>query len=145
MKISKATEKELEIVSILANKMWKESSVQDLENEFKNVLVSYDNAVYIAEQNGNPIGFAHCSLRKDYVEGTESRPVGYLEGVFVDVEYRRKGFAKELVYACEEWASQKGCREFASDCELENKESICFHEHAGFSETNRIICYVKKI
>lgn len=145
MEISKATEKELEIVSILANKMWNESSIQDLENEFKNVLVSDDNAVYIAEQNGNPIGFAHCSLRNDYVEGTESSPVGYLEGVFVDSEYRRKGFAKALVYTCEEWARQKGCIEFASDCELENKESICFHEHAGFSETNRIICYVKKI
>lgn len=138
MKISKATEKELEIVSILANKMWKESSVQDLENEFKNVLFSDDNAVFIVEQNGRPIGFAHCSLRKEYVEGTESRPVGYLEGVFVDVEYRRKGFAKELVYACEEWASQKGCREFASDCELENKESICFTSMQGFQKLTEL-------
>lgn len=145
MIIYRATEKDLKSVSVLANKMWNESSIQDLENEFKNVLVSYDNAVYIAEQNGNPIGFAHCSLRKDYVEGTESSPVGYLEGVFVEDEYRRKGLAKELVYECEEWARQKGCIEFASDCELDNKDSICFHKKIGFTEANRIVCYVKEL
>ena len=48
MIIYRATEKDLKSVSVLANKMWNESSIQDLENEFKNVLVSYDNAVYIA-------------------------------------------------------------------------------------------------
>lgn len=145
MIIYRATEKDLKSVSVLANKMWNESSIQDLENEFKNVLVSDDNAVYIAEQNGNPIGFAHCSLRNDYVEGTESSPVGYLEGVFVEDEYRRKGFAKELVCECEEWARQKGCIEFASDCELDNKDSICFHKNIGFTEANRIVCYVKEL
>lgn len=145
MIIYRATEKDLKSVSALANKMWNESSIQDLEKEFKTVLVSDDNAVFIVEQNGKPIGFAHCSLRNDYVEGTESSPVGYLEGVFVDVEYRRKGFAKELIYACEKWAKQKGCIEFASDCEIDNKDSICFHKNIGFTEANRIICYVKEL
>ena len=35
-----------------------------------------------------PIGFAQCTLRNDYVEGSSSSPVGYLEGIYVKDEYR---------------------------------------------------------
>ena len=54
-----------------------------------------------------PVGFAQCGLRRDYVEGTESSPVGYLEGIFVKESYRSKGCAKELLLACESWAKKK--------------------------------------
>lgn len=35
--------------------------------------------------------------------------------------------------------------EFASDCEIENKESYEFHVKYGFNVANRIICFAKKI
>ncbi len=89
--------------------------------------------------------FAQCSLRNDYVEGTDSSPVGYLEGVFVKEEYRNKGYAKELLLTCEKWAKDMGCSEFASDCELTNENSLKFHLSAGFDEVNRIICFRKNI
>ena len=57
-----------------------------------------------------PIAFAQCQLRHDYVEGTESSPVGYLEGIFVSEGYRKKGCAAELLSECERWAKEKGCR-----------------------------------
>ena len=92
-----------------------------------------------------PVGFAQCGLRADYVEGTETSPVGYLEGVFVKEEYRNHGYAKGLLLYCEEWAKYMGCTEFASDCELENIGSLKFHIAMGFAEANRIICFKKKI
>ena len=67
-----------------------------------------------------PVGFAECQLRYDYVEGTDSSPVGYLEGIFVKEEFRHRGFAKEILAECEKWTKEKGCTEFASDCELDN-------------------------
>ncbi len=91
------------------------------------------------------IGFAHCSLRHDYVEGTDSSPVGYLEGIFVLEEYRRCGIAKALLAACEAWAKNLGCLEFASDCELTNQTSLFFHEKLGFAEANRIVCFCKTL
>ena len=39
----------------------------------------------------------------------------------------------------------KGCAEFAGDCELDNAESLRFHLAVGFEETNRIICFKKKL
>ena len=37
----------------------------------------------------------------------------------------------------------KGCSEFASDCELDNEESLQLHRALGFEEANRIICFKK--
>jgi len=67
----------------------------------------------------------------------------YLEGIFVSEGYRKQGFAAELLSECEKWAKEKGCMEFASDCELGNEDSVKFHMSLGFEEVNRIICFKK--
>ena len=46
---------------------------------------------------------------------------------------------------CEKWAKEKGCSEFASDCDLDNDVSLAFHINMGFTEVNRIICFTKQI
>ncbi|MGL4798787.1 MAG: aminoglycoside 6'-N-acetyltransferase, partial [Cellulosilyticaceae bacterium] len=88
---------------------------------------------------------AQCQLRYDYVEGTESSPVGYLEGIYVDEKHRMQGMARQLLKYCEKWAREQGCAEFASDCELDNTESLRFHLKVGFIEANRMICFNKRL
>ena len=143
--IRKAELKDIRDVACLAVRLWPEHAVEEMEAEYRALLSDADCAVYLSEQNGEANGFAQCQLRRDYVEGTETSPVGYLEGVFVDEAFRNKGVAKQLLKACENWAAEKGCTEFASDCELTNTDSLRFHLHAGFTEANRIICFVKKL
>ena len=143
--IYKAQVKDATIVAELAVKVWTSASVEDLTQEFKELLVSEDSATCLYIINNVPIGFAQCQLRQDYVEGTETSPVGYLEGVYVEPNHRKQGYAKALVKACEAWAKDKGCTEFASDCELHNTDSLAFHLHSGFEEANRIICFTKKL
>ena len=115
-----------------------------LEADFVNYM-SNGGAVFMAWNDNTAIGFAQCGFRHDYVEGTETSPVGYLEGVFIEVDYRRQGIARELVRACQIFAKEQGCTEFASDCELDNEESLQFHLKMGFEEANRIICFTKKL
>ena len=79
------------------------------------------------------------------MEGTESSPAGYLEGIYVAEPYRNRGVARALLKACEGWARLRGCTEFASDCELTNTDSLRFHLAAGFTEANRIVCFVKTL
>ena len=79
------------------------------------------------------------------MEGTETSPVGYLEGIMMVEACRHNGYAKELLNACEKWAKYKKCSEFASDCELNNLDSFRFHMAMGFEEANRIICFKKTI
>ena len=132
-------------VAALAAKMWTSSTEEILKEEFEDLLLNGENAIFLYIADGRTIGFAQCQFRRDYVEGTESSPVGYLEGVFVEPTHRRKGYASQLVQACEDWVRSKGCTEFASDCELNNTDSLAFHLHSGFREANRIICFTKKL
>ena len=143
--IKKAGIDNLEEVANLAIMMWTEATVQDLIDEFTDLIPKGDIQFFLKYDQDKPIGFAQCQLRYDYVEGTETSPVGYLEGIFVMEEYRRKGYAKELLSECEKWAKEKGCREFASDCETDNNSSFNFHIALGFEEANRIICFTKKL
>ncbi len=143
--IKRATQKDAPILAKLAIQMWKDNTLSGLESEFSDIISSENAACFIKYVEDEPVGFAQCQLRHDYVEGTETSPVGYLEGIFIQEKFRHMGFAKELLQKCEKWASGKNCSEFASDCELNNIDSLKFHLAMGFDEVNRIICFKKNL
>ena len=143
--IRKAEMKELTMIAELACQLWPDHTVEEMRTEFAEILAKPDAAYFLAYAEETAIGFAQCQLRYDYVEGTDSSPVGYLEGIYVAEGYRKHGIARELLSACESWAKEKGCTEFASDCELDNVQSLQFHLNVGFEEANRIICFTKKL
>lgn len=143
--IRKATKEDVICIAEMAIIMWDSCSAEELAEEFEVVLGNEECAIYLYCIDNMPIGFAQCGLRHDYVEGTESSPAGYLEGIFIREEYRKNGYAKDLLVECEKWAKEKGCSEFASDCELDNEVSFAFHMNMGFTEANRIICFTKRI
>lgn len=143
--IQKAEAKDINILVKLANLLWNNHTINELIEEFSKIMSSPKAQFFIKYENDIPVGFAQCQLRYDYVEGSETSPVGYLEGIFVKSEYRNKGYAKELLAECELWAKDNGCREFASDCEINNKNSFQFHKAMNFIEVNRIICFIKKL
>ena len=136
---------DVETVSRLAAELWSDHSIQEMICQFSDLLHSEDAAVFLIACNGDTVGFAQCQLRRDYVEGTSSSPVGYLEGIYIRQSHRRNGYARRLLTACEQWAADLGCREFASDCELTNEDSLRFHLKMGFLEANRIICFTKEL
>ena len=143
--IRQAGPEALPTVAALARQLWPEHTLSELEGEFALLLSRADAAVFLAWEQGRAVGFAQCQLRHDYVEGTSGCPVGYLEGIFVVREHRRRGHGRALLAACERWARAMGCEEFASDCALGNEESFSFHLGAGFAEVGRIICFVKPL
>lgn len=143
--IHKAEEKDLEILANLAVLLWNSCSVNELIAEFSEIYSNGKSRFFIKYEDNIPIGFAQCQLRYDYVEGTKTTPVGYLEGIFVKEGYRNRGYAKELLAECELWSKENGCQEFASDCEIDNTDSFHFHKAMNFTEANRIICFVKAL
>lgn len=134
-----------DVLANLAIQMWSDHVLEDLTEEFRQLAMNEEAVCFLKCVDGKPIAFAQCQLRHDYVEGTERSPVGYLEGIFVSEQYRRKGYAAELLSQCEKWAKERGCTEFASDCELDNVNSFRFHMSLGFEEANRIICFRKDL
>ena len=143
--VRKAGKQDLEILANLAVQLWDENSVSGLIAEFSKMISNGKSQFFLKYENDIPIGFAQVQLRYDYVEGTKTSPVGYLEGIFIKEGYRNKGYAKELLVECEAWARCNGCREFASDCEITNIDSFRFHNAMNFTEANRIICFTKTL
>ena len=145
MVIRKATARDLGSLTALALGLWPDHGAEALEAELRETLEQGEAAFFLAFAEARAVGFAQCQLRRDYVEGTDSSPVGYLEGIYVAADCRGRGLARALLTACEDWAREMGCTEFASDCELDNAASLRFHCSVGFAEANRIICFTKKL
>ena len=144
MVIRKATPDDSMTLAILASRMW-EHDPSELQPEFSALTNSSEAACFLAFRDMHAVGFAQCQLRHDYVEGSETSPVGFLEGIYVDDACRRSGVARALLSACEAWARSVGCTEFASDCEIDNHDSLAWHLKAGFEEVNRTIWFAKRL
>lgn len=143
--MKKAAVEDAKSAADLAIQMWSSHTIEELAEEFSAFINTDSCVVFLALLDGEAIGFAQCGLRHDYVEGTDTSPVGYLEGIYVKEECRKRGIARELLLVCQEWARGQGCTEFASDCELVNEDSLKFHLEMGFEEANRIICFSKRL
>ncbi len=130
----------------LALALWPYETEHDMRELFlKRIPSEKDKTVLCREENGEAIAFIDLSIREEYVEGSSSSPVGYVEGIYVKPEYRKQGIARELLRLGEEWSRAHGCAEYASDTELENTESQAFHFRAGFEEAHKIVHFIKKL
>ena len=126
--------------------LWPDYSEAELRAGAGTMLLTPEkHDVRIAVVAGKPVGFAETSLRSDYVNGCETSPVAFLEGIYVEPNARRTGVARALVTAAEAWANKIGCTEFASDALLENSASHDMHKALGFTETERVVYFRKKL
>jgi len=127
----------------LRRELWPDTTVEEHREEMRSFLAEPQRYVqYIVRSQGQQaLGFAEASLRYDYVAGTRSSPVCFLEGLYVVPDARRQGIARLLVHAVVAWGAQRGCTELASDTEIENTLSQWVHRRLGFRETERIVCF----
>ncbi|MBM6995245.1 GNAT family N-acetyltransferase [Paenibacillus sp. DXFW5] len=145
MMIEHANPTNLDDVTRLALKLWPDHEWSELRGEFEDLLASEKDKVFLAAIDSNYIGFLHMSLRFDYVEGSSSSPVGYVEGIYVDENHRNQGISRQLVAAGEVWAKSLGCKELGSDTGWDNHVSQAFHQKIGFREAGRIVAFMKEI
>lgn len=145
MVIVKADILHLDELTNLGLKLWPDNSWTDLRAEFEVLMESEKDMIYLAAAEDTFVGFIHMSIRNDYVEGSISSPVGYVEGIYVDHNFRNKGISKKLVEAGEQWSQALGCSQIASDTELDNYGSQEFHKKMGFIEVGRIVAFIKDI
>lgn len=141
--ISKVSIDNYKMIASMAKKLWPDAKIEELEDSFFGILNSDFEVCLVLFQREVAIGFVHVSTRNDYVEGCDSSPVAYIEGIFIEENFRRQGYSKMLIESAEKWARSKGFKELASDCELSNVESIKFHLGTQFEEANRIVCFKK--
>ncbi len=120
--------------------LWEGSSDEEHKVEMLDIYEHTESQlILVAEtENGKLVGFLEASIRP-FVEDCHTDHVGYLEGWFVEPEYRQNGIGGKLVRAAESWAQSKGCEEMASDAEIGNELSLTAHQNLGYEETSRLV------
>ncbi len=143
--IIEAAEQYLDDLAMMALDLWPDNEYEVLKDDFLNIFKSDKDKVLLFCRDNEPISFIHLSIRSDYVEGAESSPTGYIEGIYVKPNYRRMGISRKLLNSGEQWLKDKGCRQIGSDTGLDNKVSYDFHTSNGFKEAGRIIAFIKNL
>lgn len=124
--------------------IWPEAPDDYLGYDLDEILESDNDAVFIAFVDSQPAGMIEARIR-EYGEGCETSPVGYIEGWFVYENFRGSGVAGVLTGAAESWAHEKGCTEMGSDTWLDNETSIRAHIKLGYVEVERLVHFVKQL
>jgi aminoglycoside 6'-N-acetyltransferase I len=125
--------------------LWPEQTRRELDNDRAVFTTKPDrNVVFFARRaDGRLGGFLEASLR-DYAEGCETSPVGFIEGWWVDADLRGAGVGRALVRAAEAWTVGKGCTEMGSDTEAENVTSQVAHAALGY-DARQMVSFWRKL
>jgi aminoglycoside 6'-N-acetyltransferase I len=129
----------------LRSALWPRYKTSDHKFEMEKILADPEQPVFVAARSvGGLCGFLEVSIRK-WAEGCTSNRVGYLEGWYVDPDWRNKSIGRKLVEAAEKWAREKGCTEMASDTDLDYPLSPGAHARLGYHEVQRTIHFRKEL
>lgn len=124
--------------------LWPGEAAPTHAREIEELLAGGEAWGFIAEMpDGAAAGFAEIAIRK-YANGCDTRPVAFLEGVWVDARWRRRGIGGRLIMHAEAFVTARGFCELGSDTAIENRTSQAAHLAWGFSETERVV-YFRKI
>ena len=125
--------------------LWPDVSKEIHEKEISEMLSKPERFItFIAcDFPNHSIGFLEASIHEIIDEGCVVKNIGYIEGWYIEPEYRKKGIGAELVKTAEKWASEKGLKEMAVDTNLDNIQSQSAYQALGYKEKDRFILYRK--
>ena len=145
MGIVRADRDSLEAWTHLALLLFPESSFEEELQFHKSILISEKEIGLLYQIENEYVGFMNLSIRSDYVNGTDTSPVVFLEAIYVLPQYRGQGIGKAFIEHAETFAKERGITQLASDCFIDNRASEGFHKGCGFVEKERVICFVKDV
>lgn len=150
LRVRLAAPTDLEVVARHFASLWPEGSFEEHRSEALAILAGRPSStmplvVFVAEVDAAIVGVVEVGLRS-HADGCDpQRPVGFLEGWYVDPEHRRRGVGRALITAAEEWAVAQGCEEMASDTWIDSQPSQRAHEGLGFEVVDKCVHYKKAL
>ena len=125
--------------------LWPDETAQVHAIEIETLVARADVWNFIAETaEGESAGFAEVALRP-YANGCDTRPVPFLEGIWIEPRFRRQRLGAHLMAHIETFLVARGFREIGSDALIDNRVSHAAHLGWGFSETERVVYFRKAL
>jgi len=121
--------------------LWPDDTKQTHADAIDELLRTDGNWGLVAETfAGEAVGFAEIALRA-YANGCDTRPVPFLEGIWVKPEFRRRGIGTLLIQRAKALLAARGFIELGSDTLIDNTNSQAAHRAWGFIETERVVYF----
>ncbi len=102
------------------------------EEEFSAKLAHADHRIFVAEINGNVVGYAFAFVR--YIRNHPTyvdRNCFYIDDICVAEKYRRHGVATALFEECRKQATEDGCANMELGVFAFNETAIDFYKAMG--------------
>lgn len=147
MIIREAKKSDLHQWAAMRSDLWPDSRddhVQELKEYFSSTSIDILQCYLLVDHQNGSVGFLELNIR-NFAEGSRSPQIPYIEAWYVSPIYRGKGYGRQLMQRAVTWAREKGFSELASDTNIDNTKSISLHKQLGFTETERIVCFLKNL
>jgi aminoglycoside 6'-N-acetyltransferase I len=144
--VRRASEADFPIWAAMLAQLHPDQSAGEFEIELRqwtSLAEPYVGFIALTEA-GEPIGMIDARVR-NYAEGAPQLHAAYVEDLWVEPGFRRRGIAADLLKAVEGWARDEGLDWLGSDALIDNAESHAWHRAAGFSEVERLVVFGKPL
>lgn len=139
------------VLAAMMASLWPDGSIDEHRAEAESLIATrmcgiLPGTFFVAvDANQQACGFIQVGLRS-HADGCDvTRPVGYIEGWFVDECSRESGIGRRLMDAAEEWSRARQCSEMASDALVDSEVSLNAHGALGFEIVDRCVHFRKAL
>lgn len=139
-----ATKMELIPWVSVRKQMWPQYSREQHFEELVSLLESGRFHAWVAKTKDQYIGLIEVYVRP-FASECKTQSVPFVEGVWVDPDWRAKKIGMMLFKEVEIWSKENNFKEIGSGAELNNFLFHRAHISWGFKETERVICFKKSI
>lgn len=142
--VEQATLADFEAALSLLNRFFREEGFrtpgEQIRRQIGRLLRSPDSALFLAWEQGRPIGVATVTT----TEGIELGLSAELEDLYVLPEKRGKGAGRALIWAVADWCRLRGCSLVSVVVTPEGQAAhdlIGYYRARGFEETGRTLLF----
>ena len=109
-----------------------EDYIEDSRQWIEKVLASDESIVYVAKNDGVPVGYIIGTITRPFIERCSIKKIGLIEHCWVEKECRKSGFATKLVEMIEAWFKANSIQFIDVQYLLGNIEAEITWEKAGY-------------
>jgi GNAT superfamily N-acetyltransferase len=117
------------------------TSEAELRQRLAPILESREDAVFVAVDGGQPIGWIHVAIER----GLEASRVAGLRGLVVDQAHRSGGVGRALLHAAEAWAREHGCEVVTVRSRVTRARAHQFYEREGYARVKTSHVFAKPL
>ncbi len=115
-------------VARLCGQLGYPASAQEVAARFVHIARRRDQAVVVAESNGQVIGWLHVAMHRTL----ESDLMAEILGLVIDESARSRSVGRMLVSEAERWANEAGCATVRVRSRIARERAHAFYERAGY-------------